>query len=485
MKYCWRKDDEEFLEGLHTRLICERIDKALEDFRQGKSTYLRIKIHQRAGKSDLVSRNLPPRFIAEFPDKEVMDVSFSNPKAESFSRAGMKLVKSRQFKELYPHVAVDRAAAGNWNVKTYDHDLEQYMERAGQVFAAGMSGVTGDGAHLAILDDYCGSRADAESPTFRQKSWEEFTGSFLTRLAPVHIVIVLATQWHVDDIHGRIDAKNDPEDEDYDPDFPEFETMSFPASKINAPEDLAKQYPGEFLFLERYSSAWYKGQLAQLGIYAASAMMECDPVPRSGGILNTDNLIYHNSVDDFPQIPYSRVWDYAHSAEGRVGADPDYTGGTLLGFQKGARNPATGLYTWSLWILDYDQFRLGAVERDSKIRQIADKDGRLVTILVETSLDSKDGYLYLKNQLGGVYSVLPVQPRGDKVQRCTPVEPIFEAGNVHVLRAPWNKTWKTALQRFDGSGKTHDEPVDNITAGYEYYKHAVKVNGRKITYGRF
>lgn len=484
MQHCWMKD-EPMVVGYHTREITTRIDRAIEDYRNGKSSYIRIKIHQRAGKSDVVSRFLPPHFLAEFPDRSVINASYSAGKAEEFSAGAMRVVRSAKFQELYPNVVLGRKAVGRWNFNTehpLTHDLE---ERFGQVLASGLtSGITGEGAALAILDDYCGSRADAESPVFRNKSWEEFTDSFMSRLDPVHIVIVLATQWHVDDIHGRIEEKNDPESENYDPEFPHFEVMSFPARRELAPIEIQDNYPGPYLFMERYSEQWYRGQYAQLGTYSASAMMDCDPVPRDGGILNTAGIVYHDSVEDFPKLQYCRVWDYAHSAAGRTGADPDYTGGTLLAFERGPRNPATNQTLWNLWILDYVQFREGAVKRDKLIRETADKDGRLVKILVETSLDSKDGFAYLQKQLGGIFNIKPVYPRGDKVQRCTPVEPIFDSGHVHVLRGPWNKIWETGLKKFDGSGRTHDEMVDNITAGFTHHSHIGASTTRKKVYGR-
>ena len=469
IKYCWHKA-EPFTEGLHTRIICDRIDKALEDFRNGKSTFLRIKVHQRAGKSDLVSRFLPPRFIGEFPDCEVMDVSYSGSKAESFSRFGLRLLDSHEYKEIFPKIIPNRRAAGKWNVQVLDEENEEYLEGAGQVLASGLSsGLTGDGYHLGILDDYCGSRADAESAGFREKTWDAFTNDFLTRKAPVSITIILATQWHVDDIHGRIERKNNPTSTDYDPEFPVFEEISFPAKREEAPEELAKQYPGDWLFLERYPEEWYRQQYAQLGHYASSAMMGCDPVPRGGGILDTSKIQTHKSHSEFPQdLVFYRVWDYAHKAVQRVGHDPDYTGGTLLAYRNEGVSHITHTNVYSLWIADYVQFREGAVERDKKIRETARKDTPRVKIVVETSLDSIDGFTYLEEQLAGVYTVVSVHPKGDKVQRCTPIEPIFSIGNVHILEGAWNSVWLDGLKRFDGSGKTHDEMVDNLTAGYEY-----------------
>lgn len=57
--------------------------------------------------------------------------------------------------------------------------------------------------------------------------------------------------------------------------------------------------------------------------------------------------------------------------------------------------------------------------------------------------------------------------KGDKIARISPVEPILESGNVHVLRGEWNYDWLQELKEFP-SGK-HDDQVDNLSAGYDLY----------------
>ena len=74
----------------------------------------------------------------------------------------------------------------------------------------------------------------------------------------------------------------------------------------------------------------------------------------------------------------------------------------------------------------------------------------------------------MDRKLLGVRKVIPVNCKGGKVERCDPVEPIFEAGNVHIMKGDWNTVWVDGLRRFDGSGKSHDEMVDNITCGYKH-----------------
>jgi predicted phage terminase large subunit-like protein len=467
MKYCWRKkEDEPFIIGFHTRKICERIDKAIEDFKKGKSTFIRIAIHPRAGKSDIVSRYLPAHFVGMFPDKEVIQASFSGAKAKEFSRFGRSLFKSKSFSTLFPNVSLSKevSSAGEWMVLDEDKDL------GGRVFSSGyMAGLAGSGYHLGILDDYCGSVSSARSQVQRDGMWEAFTTDFLTRRSSISITIILATQWDMDDIHGRIEKKNDPQDEEYDPLFPKFEYMAFPAMA----EDYAGEgeYSNKYLFMERYSEEWYKQQYSSLSSYYSSAMFDCSPILKTGNILKTDSLVYHEKEDDFPtDIKYFRVWDYAHTAKERSSIDPDYTGGTLIGFKKVGYNAELKMPEIEIWIKHYIQFREGALERDKRIVNIAkNESSKRITVLIEASLDSMDGASYLKNKIGGLIPTHLVKCKGDKVVRCTPVEPVFELGRVHVLRGEWNKIWLKGIQSFDGSGKSHDEMVDNITCAYQHY----------------
>ena len=88
MNQTWSTADP-FAVGFHTLKICNRIDKAIADFRKGKSTYLAVAVHNRAGKSEIMSVTLPPHFLGEFPDKSVMAVTYSSD-IKSFAKK-MKL----------------------------------------------------------------------------------------------------------------------------------------------------------------------------------------------------------------------------------------------------------------------------------------------------------------------------------------------------------------------------------------------------------
>ena len=456
IKYCWSKN-KTYDVGRHTRTICHLIDEAVEDFKKGKSTFLVVKVHPRAGKSEILSQNLTAHFVGAFPDEEVMICCYNSTLAEKNSKLAQRIIESKKFQDLYPDTVIE-GGVQQWNVKGHK----------AMITASGIvSGITGNGYSLGMLDDYMAGRETAESQVIRDKIWEEFTSSFLTRRAPVSITIVLATQWHIDDVIGRIEQSMNPESETYQPDFPQFKIVSFPATngegdvwveKTKTEKAHWEHQEWEYLFPERFTPEFYKQQRASLGDYSFSALYQCNPQQRGGNLFVTDKIKYHDDINDFPFTKYYRVWDFAHTSKQTQKDDPDWTSGTLLTYTK-----IDGL--WHLWIKDVARIRASALERDNYVRAVTEKDGSAVPVWVENSIDSKDAVNNLQAVLMGKRTVIPLNIKIDKVSRASYTEPIFEAGNVHILRADWNRDWIDEVRSFP-SGK-HDDQVDNFTAGYQ------------------
>jgi phage terminase large subunit-like protein len=454
MDYCWVKK-ESFVKGFHTRRICKEIDEAFERFKNGESTYLLISVHPRAGKTDIVSRYLGPHFVGENPDKEVLQVSYQANLASGFSSFGRNVVRSSKYQELYPaiYLSDETNKKDDWLIV----DKEK-RPTGGRLYASGLqSGLTGNGYHLGILDDYCAGRAEAESSVFRDKSWDAFTNDFMTRRAPICITIVLATQWHVDDINGRIKKEMEK-----NPDFPQFKVLSFPARAADYRGE--GKYPAEFLFEERYDKTWYRSQYATLGKYSASALFDCDPFIRTGGRISSEGIVYEDEMPDVQSLEWMRVWDLAHTAKQRNGDDPDWTSGTRLAFS----TPTPDDPVRHLYVADVKRTREGALERDKLIKITAKTDGPSVRQGIENTIDSKDAYEYISRAIPDIaWEKLSI--KGDKGARATPLEAIFAcSGHVHVMRGDWNESWINEILRFDGSGKDHDDQVDNLSAGYQY-----------------
>jgi len=264
IQYCWGKNDP-FLVGVHTVKICSYIDYAFDQYRKGKSTFAIIQTPPQHGKSDILSRYLPPHFLAEFPEKEAIIVSHCATQAYKFSKFGRKLFRSSdKFRELYPHIhlAGDSQRVENW-------ELDNGIGKA-QWFGV-QSGIAGNGGDCNILDDYFANRGDADSAVMKEKVWNEFTDGMLTRRHDPSIFIIVATQWDVDDIIGRYTTKMKD-----NPKFPQAEIIKFPAR--------SDSYESGYLFPEMYSKEFYEDQEIFLGSYGWLSLYQQTPTHRGGNL---------------------------------------------------------------------------------------------------------------------------------------------------------------------------------------------------------
>lgn len=451
MKYCWQRK-EEFLVGYHTAAICDRIDKAIIDYRSGKSTFLMIKVPFRHGKSDMMSRYLPPHFLGEFPDTEVIVAGYSSSLTADFSKFSRKLVQDDKFKLLYPKIRLskDEQSVDVWGIDKH----------LGKVHWVGLGGsITGKGGNLILIDDFFKGREEAESELMRDKVWSSFSDDIMTRRAPVCIVIVLATPWHTDDLFGRINNMMEE-----DPMFPRFDEMKFPARG----EQYKKINGTEWLFPQRFDNEWYLSQYSTLSQYASSGLLDCDPVIKHGNLFNIEGIKTYTEAPE--GIMWTRGWDLASSEKQKIKDDPDFTASIKLGVMWQA-NPS-GEPMPVIYIDDSTKDRMEALKRNDKIVRISKSDLASVQIGIESYGPYKDAFKTLETILWGIRSVIKVQRPGDKVTRAEVLEPIFRAGNVYMRLAPWNTTLIKDLGEFPGGA--HDDSVDALVTAFALHKPFVK-----------
>ncbi len=439
MRWCWWMP-QGFIVGRHTRAICDRLTKATEDWREGKSTYLLIAVPFRHGKSDIVSRAFPAWFLGRNMDRQpdMIMSGYGISLVRGFSKRVKRIMESPRYQALFAGVLPARGSnkAEEWQV----------AESSGVVTAQGLGGaVTGKGAHCLIVDDYAKNRAEVVSRVYRDRVWDGFRNDLMTRLnAPANIVIVCATPWHIDDLRGRI-RKAMAENED----FPRFEELNFPACK-----------PGEwdFLFPERFDASWYRAQRASLQRQAA-ALLDCEPQVEGGNRFDPWRVVIHDTMEGWPQLREVRGWDLASSSGERDNDDPDRTWGVRGGIRRLAMGH--GAFVHEIWLSSAVAIRAEAPQRDAMIRATIAQDGAGVVQCVEAFGAYKDAYTNLKAAVGGSAYVKASRLPGDKSAKLAPLEASFDAGVVHVF-APgfgkWLDVWKSEFAAFpDGE---HDDGPD-------------------------
>lgn len=462
-------------EGEHQRIACECFDEALRLFEHEQSSYWIFVMPFRHQKSDIFSRFGPPHILGTFPDAEIIMASYNSDQAEPLSKQAREIISSPPYAQLFPDTVLDpdSKSAKLWKV----------LGRRGKVQALGFGGASaGKGAEFFIPDDPFKNRDEAESQTLRDKRWESFTNDFMTRLAPVHCVMLVMTRWHVDDVVGRILAAMDG-----DPNFPKFRLVHFRAvddtdsgnlmtlnehAVLPGRPPIWMNEPGrKYLFTERYSAQWYEGQRATLGEYGFASLMQGDPVLKGGNVLAVDRIEWVDESEVPDGLVQARAWDLASTEKELNKDDPDYTATARVGARY------NGLGQIEYWVLDLNRGQWEAPKRNPIIVQTARDDGPEVFQSVEAVGGYKDTFAMVRDVLNGVSMVHPIYPRKDKREMCAAtIEVPIASGLVKIRKGWWKPAFMTEAAQFpDGA---HDDMVNALMLACMKAKERLERGGR-------
>jgi predicted phage terminase large subunit-like protein len=153
-----------------------------------------------------------------------------------------------------------------------------------------------------------------------------------------------------------------------------------------------------------------------------------------------------------------RYWDRAATKPNENNRDPDWTAGLKL----------SRLHT-GVWVVeDVVRLRDTPLKVEQLIKNTASQDGHNVTICIEQDPGSS-GVADAQNivmKLAG-YNVRVNKPTKDKVTRALPVSAQSEAGNIKVLRGPWNDAFFNELENFPSETDVgHDDQVDVLSGAF-------------------
>lgn len=161
-------------------------------------------------------------------------------------------------------------------------------------------------------------------------------------------------------------------------------------------------------------------------------------------------------VDFAPRdLDVVRYWDLA-ATEKTDDNDPDWTAGIKLG-----RCRQTGIY----YLLDCRSDRKSPHGVRKLIRDTAESDGTSVNIGLPQDpgqagkSQAQDMVLFLTG-----FNARTRREQGDKIVRFGPFSAQCQAGNVYVVKAPWNERVFTVLEAFPQA--LHDDEVDACSGAF-------------------
>lgn len=232
-----------------------------------------------------------------------------------------------------------------------------------------------------------------------------------------------------------------------------------------------RESQGELLWPQRFSESYLENDLkpslrAWGGGYAEAGQLQQSPIPRGGGMFNRDDIKFlePSEVKDL-RGRIVRGWDLAASD----GQTSSYTAGVKAMIDQHGR----------FIVLDVVRDRKLSHGVKKMLKSCGEQDGKLVEIDIpqDPGQAGKAQKADLAAWLHG-YNVKFSPESGDKVVRATPVSSQAEAGNMYLVRAPWNDSYLTELCVFpNGQFK------DQTDATSRAYANLIKRGEQKTTFG--
>jgi len=295
--------------------------------------------------------------------------------------------------------------------------------------------VTGRGSNAGIVigDDLIKGRKQAESKLLRDTAWDWLRDDYMSRLEPGASLIVNSTRWHEDDPIGRL--HEDPLGLKWTHiDLPAVRGPDGKAADERVDKDVRALWPEGGYDLERLATIRMRGEHGWWSLYQQR------PNPRGGGFFKVACFVM---VDTAPKGGrWVRRWDLAASTE----RDSAFTAGPLV-----------GLVDKKLFVADVQRGQWSSHERDEKILETARLDGPSVEIWLpqDPGQAGKSQMQHFAQLLRG-FKVHFERETGSKELRADPYASQVGAGNVHLVRGPWVRSFLYEHEVFP-AGKAKDQ----------------------------
>lgn len=436
----------EYRVNWHHRLICQKLDEFIE----GKNKRLIIACPPRHGKSELVSRRFPAYLLGRNPDAKIIACSYGSDLASLLNRDVQRIISSPEYAELFPDTKLNDANVRSTAQENYlrNSDIFEVVNHKGVYRSAGVGGaITGMGGDYLLVDDPIRSRADAESPTIRDKVWEWYSSTFRTRRQKDASILITATRWHEADLSGRLLelAQNDPQAD-------QWEVITLPAlsEEVIAPYDL-RTAPNQALWKDEYPEEDLLNTKASCTVYEWLSLYQQRPSASAGNLVKKENFKYCTLQNNILGLGDKKY--LLNQCKIFQTCDPAASTKTSADYFVLATWAQTPLN--ELALIDLIRTRLETPDQVPLFKQQYIRWHPVFQAVEKTGL----GISLYQTLLREGLPVQKVEADSDKVTRFIPAATRISAGVVYFLAgAPWLNDYETELLGFPNAA--HDDMVD-------------------------
>jgi predicted phage terminase large subunit-like protein len=441
---------QEFQDNWHIREMC----RVLEYAATHKDQRVIINIPPGCMKSLLVSVLWPAWMWAKDSKKRVITASYSGAITIDQNRKLRDLVTSEWYQNLFDvRLVEDQNTKIRFNTQT-----------GGWRIATSVGGaLTGEHPDVIIIDDVV-TAEQAQSDADRKAANKWFDNTVSTRgVARGVCIIIIAQRLHEDDLPGYLLERGGWEHVC----FPmRYEKCTCVGGDPQALEESARcilhkqnlQWrpdprdprtdEGELLWPKVFDETRVKKLENDLLEYGTSGQLQQRPAPGAGGLFKRE---WFKFIDAAPRTARRvRGWDTAGS-EGKG----DYTVGARI-------SEVDGIF----YVEDVQRDQLDPDGVDKLIYTTAQLDGQVGCAVREEKEGGASGLAVIKARaklLRG-WDYMGVAASGSKVTRSKPFRSQCAAGNVFLVKGPWNEKYIAELCAFPTA--KHDDQVDASSCAF-------------------
>lgn len=443
----------------------ERVDNKLTENRIDKDEYFITKIEEvenqlvscisvdggmyLAGKglipthnSMTITESLPSWFLMRNPDLSCILTAYNADIAEKFGDRNRQKIKDFG-KDLFGLEISD-----SQDNKT----LFQIKNHLGQCLSAGILGaLTSNPSALTIIDDPFKNGLEASNVDLRNKVYEVYRDSILTRTRAMGgAIIVIHTRWHEDDLIGRLLQEDG------------WTYVNIPCVWESGVDKLLHRKVGEVLCPELgHTVEWAEKIKKAQGSKNWNALYQGKPFIEGGNIVQRNTLKWYN--DKSKPNAFEEITMSCDLSFGGMKTDNDPSCITIWGRNGGDH-----------YLLEVINKRMTFTQTLERIQYLCGKYPTMRKKIVEQKANGNATIEMLNQKIGGF---VPFNPKSDsKETRLRLVAPYFESGNVYFPEEKLCENIEEYVnQLLKFPSVPHDDFVDTISQYLLNYSY--KYNG--------
>lgn len=244
---------------------------------------------------DVLIINMPPRhgksrtagcfvewILGENPEEKIMTGSYNETLSTTFSKNVRNTIQETKvdenkvvYSDIFPNRHIKKGD-GSMNLWSLEDGYNNYLATSPTGTA------TGFGASIMIIDDLIKNADEAYNESVKEKHWDWFTNTMLSRLEEKGKIIIIMTRWASDDLAGRALSQ-----------LPE---LGFKIKHINMK---AKSDDDSMLCEEILSKKTFEMKSKAMGEDIASANYQQEPIDLKGQLYN---LKIYDELPEFKVI---------------------------------------------------------------------------------------------------------------------------------------------------------------------------------------